>query len=177
NDPRAGMEVTFTAQVTPSEAEIIRHSWDFDGDAQEDAAGSVVTHTFESAGEYPVALTVTDSHGAVGEAVHSIVVAPPYAKVTITTVTIEDLPLERSPGEPWDDDDGPDIYFRAVDESGTELARSEVVQDVDASSLPLTPTGGSFTITDRKSTRLNSRHVKISYAVFCLKKKTKTCAS
>src|SRR5690606_39805057 len=28
------------------------------------------------------------------------------------------------------------------------------------------------TIQDRKSTRLNSSHVKISYAVFCLKKKT-----
>src|SRR5690606_41592877 len=27
---------------------------------------------------------------------------------------------------------------------------------------------------DRKSTRLNSSHVKISYAVFCLKKKTNT---
>src|SRR5690606_39659746 len=27
------------------------------------------------------------------------------------------------------------------------------------------------TLTDRKSTRLNSSHVKISYAVFCLKKK------
>src|SRR5690606_42056401 len=27
---------------------------------------------------------------------------------------------------------------------------------------------------DRKSTRLNSSHVKISYAVFCLKKKTST---
>src|SRR5436309_11976940 len=27
-------------------------------------------------------------------------------------------------------------------------------------------------IADRKSTRLNSSHVKISYAVFCLKKKT-----
>src|SRR5690606_40654902 len=28
-------------------------------------------------------------------------------------------------------------------------------------------------ISDRKSTRLNSSHVKISYAVFCLKKKKK----
>src|SRR3989442_13534515 len=27
---------------------------------------------------------------------------------------------------------------------------------------------------DRKSTRLNSSHVRISYAVFCLKKKTRT---
>src|SRR5437660_7221938 len=32
--------------------------------------------------------------------------------------------------------------------------------------------GGTFTV-DRKSTRLNSSHVAISYAVFCLKKKTK----
>src|SRR5690606_4725986 len=31
------------------------------------------------------------------------------------------------------------------------------------------------TIRDRKSTRLNSSHVKISYAVFCLKKKKKRC--
>src|SRR5438067_13755240 len=28
---------------------------------------------------------------------------------------------------------------------------------------------------DRKSTRLNSSHVSISYAVFCLKKKTASC--
>src|SRR5690606_39942074 len=30
---------------------------------------------------------------------------------------------------------------------------------------------------DRKSTRLNSSHVKISYAVFCLKKKNKAATS
>src|SRR5690606_42123531 len=30
---------------------------------------------------------------------------------------------------------------------------------------------------DRKSTRLNSSHVKISYAVFCLKKKKNDCES
>src|SRR5690349_9145965 len=32
-------------------------------------------------------------------------------------------------------------------------------------------------IADRKSTRLNSSHVEISYAVFCLKKKKKTRAN
>src|SRR5690606_40331298 len=36
---------------------------------------------------------------------------------------------------------------------------------------PLTYLGGVFYSIDRKSTRLNSSHVKISYAVFCLKKK------
>src|SRR5256885_8787136 len=32
-----------------------------------------------------------------------------------------------------------------------------------------------FSRSDRKSTRLNSSHLVISYAVFCLKKKKKTC--
>src|SRR5690606_41677478 len=33
---------------------------------------------------------------------------------------------------------------------------------------------GQQALADRKSTRLNSSHVKISYAVFCLKKKRRT---
>src|SRR5690348_17701806 len=36
------------------------------------------------------------------------------------------------------------------------------------------PRNGFYKITDRKSTRLNSSHPSISYAVFCLKKKTTT---
>src|SRR3712207_8155837 len=35
----------------------------------------------------------------------------------------------------------------------------------------------SLVILDRKSTRLNSSHANISYAVFCLKKKTQTDSS
>src|SRR5690606_41342885 len=40
---------------------------------------------------------------------------------------------------------------------------------VSGSSVSNVVSGGIFTIPDRKSTRLNSSHVKISYAVFCLK--------
>src|SRR3989442_9593296 len=36
---------------------------------------------------------------------------------------------------------------------------------------PAAQRGGSVRRIDRKSTRLNSSHVRISYAVFCLKKK------
>src|SRR3989442_6847878 len=43
----------------------------------------------------------------------------------------------------------------------------------------LSPSGmiGIFPVVDRKSTRLNSSHVRISYAVFCLKKKAPVIAS
>src|SRR5439155_15252734 len=40
-------------------------------------------------------------------------------------------------------------------------------------SKPRLAIGKSWEILDRKSTRLNSSHVAISYAVFCLKKKNK----
>src|SRR5690606_39627795 len=47
---------------------------------------------------------------------------------------------------------------------------------IELGSWPLRITGLNivFEVTNRKSTRLNSSHVKISYAVFCLKKKNIT---
>src|SRR5690349_23993127 len=53
---------------------------------------------------------------------------------------------------------------------GTQVVASRrtsiVVDPPDGRIPPFTP--------DRKSTRLNSSHVEISYAVFCLKKKTQS---
>src|SRR5436309_4521010 len=49
---------------------------------------------------------------------------------------------------------------------------------ISAGVYPIWSTGGTANCAywdkDRKSTRLNSSHVKISYAVFCLKKKKST---
>src|SRR5690606_41379163 len=42
--------------------------------------------------------------------------------------------------------------------------------DENAAVLSLTRQGGAIAPKDRKSTRLNSSHVKISYAVFCFEK-------
>src|SRR5690606_41676272 len=65
------------------------------------------------------------------------------------------------------------IFFTDIDDTLTrdgaiEPAALAALHRLRAASLPV------FAITgrpDRKSTRLNSSHVKISYAVFCLKKK------
>src|SRR5690625_6389806 len=54
-----------------------------------------------------------------------------------------------------------------------------IADDLDLREIPFTRGRGydvdaiTNLITDRKSTRLNSSHVAISYAVFCLKKKKK----
>src|SRR5690606_34639162 len=55
------------------------------------------------------------------------------------------------------------------------IERRDFGCDFPAGASPVNPAGGVPRIlpTDRKSTRLNSSHVKISYAVFCLNKKNK----
>src|SRR5690606_41300976 len=68
--------------------------------------------------------------------------------------------------------------FVAVTVSGLALqsARDEARQERDRLSQVLLDEAANTTeaeLEDRKSTRLNSSHVKISYAVFCLKKKKK----
>src|SRR3712207_8093576 len=57
------------------------------------------------------------------------------------------------------------LFFAVVATAGRVLVPIAVQQGVDRG---LTGPGG-----DRKSTRLNSSHANISYAVFCLKKKKK----
>src|SRR3989442_6682487 len=57
-------------------------------------------------------------------------------------------------------------YFDISVDETLKLTRPEyTVHFADPDSTP----------TDRKSTRLNSSHVRISYAVFCLKKKERQC--
>ena len=57
-------------------------------------------------------------------------------------------------------------------ESGYFVQGSRVLLTQNRTKIVLNDSGMNFSFTsDRKSTRLNSSHVVISYAVFCLKKK------
>src|SRR5436309_10891384 len=58
------------------------------------------------------------------------------------------------------------VLFGASGVGKTSLLRAGVAHRLRRTDGAVKPVG------DRKSTRLNSSHVKISYAVFCLKKKT-----
>src|SRR5688572_31697353 len=56
----------------------------------------------------------------------------------------------------------------------TSLTRNTETNADGYWAIPLLPPGGYSIAVDRKSTRLNSSHSQISYAVFCLKKKKMT---
>src|SRR6266566_8168442 len=67
------------------------------------------------------------------------------------------------------------ISFVASAPVGAPLAISTLGSGARSSRAPATPSSTQrlWTGSDRKSTRLNSSHLVISYAVFCLKKKKK----
>src|SRR3989442_11901272 len=67
--------------------------------------------------------------------------------------------------------------FRSVDVAPTVVADAAAWVGDGTAGVDDGENGVELGRTDRKSTRLNSSHVRISYAVFCLKKKKKviTC--
>src|SRR5262245_63996650 len=73
-------------------------------------------------------------------------------------------------------DDGRELPAKVV---GRDAKTDLALLKVEATGLPVIPLGDSTAlqvgepVIDRKSTRLNSSHLGISYAVFCLKKKKK----
>lgn len=65
--PKAGESVTFTSTSTP-EADIVRESWDFNGDGQYELTGHAVAPWFISPGTYSVTLEVQSSTGEIKSA-------------------------------------------------------------------------------------------------------------
>src|SRR5438445_2778570 len=90
--------------------------------------------------------------------------------------------VPRSPLSSWV------VYFSFNDTAPTEIYTLSLhdalpiwgvsfvaVKAALAYATPLAFVSLRFTLSDRKSTRLNSSHANISYAVFCLKKKSTSC--
>src|SRR5690606_41825620 len=103
---------------------------------------------------------------------------PSTATPAIYTLSLHDaLPicnvaLDKSWGAPTVTKDGVSVAKEIeLDEKVANLG-VQMVKEVASRTNDDTGDGTTTaTVQDRKSTRLNSSHVKISYAVFCLKKK------
>src|SRR5207302_10470340 len=97
------------------------------------------------------------------------------APTNIYTLSLHDaLPIFKGPNRAW-------IPAALIDDNSYIRIRARTVRD-NVRNRPkevltkwiATIFVGRTTVEDRKSTRLNSSHVKISYAVFCLKKKSRS---
>src|SRR3712207_8126247 len=87
----------------------------------------------------------------------------PYTTLFRSRVTapVQRVPLAAGPGRPRPDDPLTRRLLRHLRHRPVVEERVQVVDEVARCAV------------DRKSTRLNSSHANISYAVFCLKKKKK----
>src|SRR3989442_2968795 len=65
-------------------------------------------------------------------------------------------------------------YLDTQDAERADQLLAEILGRQDATPATVAAILGEELVGDRKSTRLNSSHVRISYAVFCLKKKMST---
>jgi PKD repeat protein len=70
SSPDAGQSVSFDASGSTDDGSIASYEWDF-GDG-ETASGASTSHTFDSAGDYDVQLTVTDDEGATATATQTV---------------------------------------------------------------------------------------------------------
>src|SRR5690606_40958327 len=97
--------------------------------------------------------------------------AKDITKTVHNTITLHDaLPIWRNPGRP------PGLERGAPSRNAARAGKPPLPKNPRPENS--VPPGGAYASArafryhiDRKSTRLNSSHVKISYAVFCLKKK------
>src|SRR5699024_12799585 len=94
---------------------------------------------------------------------------PPLPLPSFPTRRSSDLEVEPRNCPPR-----PTLTLLSLDLRDRLTFRTRTHRRVEASHVGFDPLGRGL---DRKSTRLNSSHVSISYAVFCLKKKKTTAAS
>src|SRR2546430_13615671 len=97
----------------------------------------------------------------------------------LTACASKQVPSTGPPSGTWSGDYGPDAERREQirldlkwEDSNLRGVVRAGFRDLPVSKISFKPESG-----DRKSTRLNSSHSQISYAVFCLKKKKKNIST
>src|SRR5438477_9163383 len=97
-------------------------------------------------------------------------------KLGIPKGSLQDATLDLFSRAGWKITLGSRSYVPSIDDTEIEclmVRAQEMARYVESGALDAGITGHDWVVEtgDRKSTRLNSSHMSISYAVFCLKKK------
>ncbi len=75
----AGLAASFDGSTSTDDGTIASYAWSF-GDGST-GTGKTISHTYPSAGTYPVKLTVTDNNGSTGSVTNNVTVTAPATQV------------------------------------------------------------------------------------------------
>src|SRR2546426_5487675 len=95
------------------------------------------------------------------------------ARLAVVTRSTSDASCRVADEQPGHGPAHPAPASRTLGHGGSRSATAHDPHDRSSSAQRAVPVGQDAGAGDRKSTRLNSSHLVISYAVFCLKKKKK----
>jgi PKD repeat protein len=153
--PSLNTTISFDASgTTDADSALETYQWDFNGDGTTDATGVTTTHTYTTAGEYDVTLTVTDTAGNTNTTTRTVYVRK---EVEIRNATLTPTSVYSSPTSHT-------LTFNAVnvsaDGSRDEFSISipETVQLEAANSVEVTNKG----FTPSYSTENNTIHFDVN---------------
>ncbi|MFC6793376.1 PKD domain-containing protein [Halobaculum halobium] len=152
SSPTVADDVVFDASdASDADGSVVGYAWDLDGDGDYDATGETVVRSYDSGGEYPVSLRVTDDDGATAVTTRTVAVgsgntAPsasfqiaPQSPTVGDTLTFDASGAEDPDGSirryEWDLDGDGDydetgrIVERTVENSGTFDVALRVTDD------------------------------------------------
>jgi PKD repeat protein len=151
-DPTVGDSVTFDASASDdTDGTIADYRWDFDGDGtvDETTASATTSHTYGSAGEYGVELTVVDDDGATGSVTRTVDVAADSGSSPVVDESATRVRQDRSKVTGNDETAEFRVEWGVSDPDG-DLARVDIYlyQDGDTGGsyvdrVPITRVGGA----------------------------------
>jgi PKD repeat protein len=132
----AGLAAPSTVTFANSSSNATSYKWDFGDNGTSTETNP--THAFLSGGVYTVKLTANGTGGS-NSTSKTVNILPGYTKVTITKITISQMPFSKSSGAGWDPFDGPDVYTTISDSMDVLKwdGSAAIANNVASSSLPI----------------------------------------
>jgi PKD repeat protein len=131
--PTTGMAPT-EINFTNSTKGATSYSWDFGNGKTSTLQNPSIVYI--NGGTYTVTLNATGP-GGTDKITKTITIKNAPTRLQINSITLLGYPLTRSDGSGWDPSNGPDLYFKLTDNSGTDYLSTGVFYDVIKSNLPL----------------------------------------
>ena len=133
--PLTGETVLFDGTVSSDfDGTIMTYAWDFDGNGEIDAAGSIASYVFLAPGTYNVSLTVRDDAGNPDTVTYSVIISQPDEPVAPPTTT--HLPIASFQISPIEPEAGGVITFNGTSSIDVDGLVESFSWDFDGDGIP-----------------------------------------